>query len=1144
MNLSRLITSACVALAAILGTVPAQGVLLHEDYFEYTLGDLAGQGKWVQAGTQVGSQCLNVVGSPLTYPGYLDAARGNAVNITYSTGTDNNQDRDCAMPFVPQSETFTSGKLYASFLINVSDPSADAVYSLGFAQGIRDTGIIGGKAVTEYGRLFISKGSNDGTCKLGIAMNTSSAVESVDNVPLNTTVLVVIALEFNAGSGGDTAYMWVNPATNLTEEPAEGKLTAASASARVSPTLGLQGFSLRQGTTATKHGSTFLLDALRIATEWTDLFPASTGGETPVAPKIVVKPELINLTPSGSAILQGMTASTTFSVRGSNLTGDITIASNNSALVLDATTVSAADAMSADGARVSVSYTATSPDALAAAITLSSEGATELTVPVVANVQPVTEKNSFAFLNNQSVAYEVYKYTGNLAKVSYVDNVAKQVYIQDLVGGIRIDCQYLESIPLQEGDKVKDMYLMRMEDKATYQPVLPEIGTVTSQGNTLSASETNFSEMKTDIESSLYRLVTVNNITLEPAEGAVWGSSTVAAKDELGAGRVGVFAGSDLADKLVPSSAVAVTGISTSATAPVVKMRRAEDLKAEADEVPHLDIESIASDLDLNQWLAIGRSYTVGTLRVSYAGLTRDADVWVGGTNRGMFSLSTSVIPAGKGTVDIVVTYTPTATGMHKATVSIDATPTELSASRNINVKAYDPANLPTLSVDASALKPFSAKVGETQMQTVSYTVTNGLDMGSIKVEPAGAFILSSASMLKSGTYNLNITYRPQTEGTHTAIVTFSTPMADNVELAISGSTTAGADPEQKQGDELSFGGTAQTLVNTEFTTGAATNTVLSIDGWKNVASIGTRAWWNYTDTESGNQMAKATLYDSKAVEGQPAQMVLLSPRLSYATDVRLLCFNIMGKFLGNNLDARLDVAYVDARQADANPANPIFSVISGLNIPATAEENGTWARYILDTENWQLDDEFYIAFILTGTRGKENAATYFVDDFSWGRQDVPFIRLSHQILEQEAEPNVEHNSEFITVKGFNLNDPIKVSVSGTHGANFTPSVTQLPAEGGQLNLKFLTDTVGEHNAVLTLSSGNSQSHVLLSYKATATSGVENIASATVLTLVDINGNVVLRGSEAQVRSYLSAQPGKVFIVIDADGNATKRVSR
>lgn len=803
MKLSKLIRCWCLAGAIALVPQVSEARLLLEDYFEYTPGDLAGQGGWLKIGTQAGSQLLNVVQSPLTYTGYQYAPRGNAAKITYSTGDDQLQDRDCGIPLVDQADAFKSGKLYASFLINVSDPSTDAVYSVGFTQGIATTGMVAGKAVTEYGKLWVMQGTEEGTCKLGITMTSGTPKSFIDNVSLNETHLVVIGFEFTdapSGQGGDTAALWVDPATDSTEAPTEGRVEDA-ATAQVSRKLGLQGFSLRQGTTGTKHGSTFVLDALRIGTEWADLFPAQGGEEKPVETAIKVNPQAINFTPNGSSILQGMTAESTMTVRGTGLKGDITITSSNPSLRVEPVTVLAADAMSDAGATVTVSYTATTATALSGSLTLSSEGAPEVAVPVSAAVTAVPDKSSFAFLNNQSEVDGIYRYTGSMAKISYVDQKGKAIYIQDPAGAIKIDCQYIDGeLKYSVGDKLKNIYLMRTEETAVYQPVLPEIGTLASSGNTVTPSEATFSEIKADPESYLYRLLTITDVTLSPSTGAVWSQGTVAATDAKGSGRVGVFAGTDLDSQTVPSLAKAITGISTSTGAPVLKMRGSADLTTAESKAPELTIETIPSGEDMSGWLAIGKTYNLGTMRVTYSGLTADAEVYVGGANRGMFSLSTETLPAGSGSVDIAVSYTPTSVGVHKGNVTINATPTELSTSRSITAKAYDPGKLPSVTVSTDGLKGFVAKVGEIQKQTISYTVTNGLDYGSIKVEPAGAFLISSASLLKSGTGNLEISYKPQVAGTHTATITFTSPMAPEITVAVSGTASGETQTETKQG--------------------------------------------------------------------------------------------------------------------------------------------------------------------------------------------------------------------------------------------------------------------------------------------------------------------------------------------------------
>lgn len=541
----------------------------------------------------------------------------------------------------------------------------------------------------------------------------------------------------------------------------------------------------------------------------------------------------------------------------------------------------------------------------------------------------------------------------------------------------------------------------------------------------------------------------------------------------------------------------------------------------------------IPGDISLTQWQAMGGRYNAGTLKIQYTGLTSDAMVWLSGADRAQFSISVESIPAGDGEIDIPIIYAPTKVGTHKATLIIDAMPTYLSASYSITGKAYNPAILPSLTVDTAAVRDFTAKVGETDQQDISYTVANALDFGSVRVEPAGNFILSSASLSKyAGTYKLGVTFRPSEPGEHTAKIYFSTPMGEERIVTVRGTATGTPGQEEKQGDELTFEGPALTYAMEDFYTEGAINKPLSMLYWKNVASIGTRAWWNYADA-TGNRMAKATAYDSKATENTPCQMILLSPQIDYRnTAMKLLCFNIMGDMMSEANNCRLDVGMIDATRLDA-PEGPVAEIIDGLNIPSTSDENGKWVRYVLDTESWSLPDKFYIAFIFSGERGRESVAQYYVDDFSWGREDVPFIRTSHSLLQAETLENTDYTYEPLTIKGFNLDTPIEVSISGTHAANFRSSVTSLPAEGGTFSVTFNSADLGEHNALITLKSGDAQSHVLLSAVNDISNGVASVATSGTCVAYDLYGRRVEASKSAK---------GSILIIRDEQGNVTKHI--
>ena len=290
--------------------------------------------------------------------------------------------------------------------------------------------------------------------------------------------------------------------------------------------------------------------------------------------------------------------------------------------------------------------------------------------------------------------------------------------------------------------------------------------------------------------------------------------------------------------------------------------------------------------------------------------------------------------------------------------------------------------------------------------------------------------------------------------------------------------------------------------------------------------------------------------YDSQATENTEMIAMLLSPRLDFKNaQERLLCFNVMGRMMTEGMNDYLMVAVIDALEADTNPENVTVSGIDGLGLPCTPDENDQWARYVLDADSWNLPDEFYIAFVFQSLRGKESSAQYFIDDFSWGRTDMPFIRSSHQILQMTASTGNVTTSEAISIEGHNLTEPIKLSLGGTHAANFTLSTAELPAEGGQFTLDFASDEVQEHTAIVTLLSGSDARADILVNAATQ-SGIGEISTEATLwgdnvSVYDLEGHTLLTGATtANALKLMKSNRGTLYIVRASDGTAYKYIAK
>lgn len=1135
----------CLAAGCLITAPQANAELLKSENFEYEVGPLNDNPNWIQATAATVTETIDMVAEPLTYPGYQNEAVGLSVHIT-PDGHETTQ----SFALKGADEGVNSGTVYASFLFKLNAAPEQNSWLFSFAGGNKNGYVNNNTNLSQHGRLFVAPGSDATKFKL-LASKNSAVGTSVEIGEFNVgeTYLAIIGYQFVDGRKNDVSSFWINPATDQTVAPAP-MFTQETEAADVSETFGMQGCRIYQYFSSTMTPPDANIDAIRFATDWASLFPA---GDLPP-----VEDATLTLTPDeidfadGFALIQGEVATKTVTVSGANLTAPVILTSSDPSVVVEPAEVSAEEAMAEGGKEVTLTFTAN--EMLAATLTATS-GDLTATTALTAYVEPVTQISSFAQMNLQeNETYTILKYTGKMAKVSFINTITKDVYIQDPTGAIRINYNgYFDESGFQIGDKVTNLILYRVDDAAgpCFTPTFmtTTIGTVTSSGNEITPVEATMAEIAADKDSYLYRLVTVKDVTLDNSSTTAWTTTGVVATQTIDGtttqGRVSAFHATDLIGSEVPGVLASVTAISNSKGAVVLKVRQLADLEQAA---PALEVTS-QTTIDPNEYQVINTPVELGVFNVKATALAAPVSIWIGGKNCDMFSTDLEEIPAGTGVYQVKVTYTPTATGSHEARINFDATPTELSCGYTLRGKAYDPENPPVVTVDSSALTDFVAAVGETQDQTVSYTVANGLDYGTVKVAGTG-FIISSGSMMKEGTYNLKITFRPQTEGEHNASITFSTPMAEDVVINVHGTTSAGPAPEETEGDELVFEGEALATYTTDFTSSSVSNKPLQLDGWKNVAVEGTRAWWSYTFAEDNNQAAKAVAYDSKATEETPMTIMLMSPRLSYTNAAeRLLCFDVMGRMMREGMTDLFTVNIIDATTATAETYD-MFE-ISGLGLPCTPDENDEWAHYVLDAASWDLPAEFYVAFVFQSQRGTSSTTQYFIDNFSWGRTDVPFIRTSDQLLSMAGSVGMTTTSDAVTVEGFNLSQPIALSLSGTDADKFELSATELPADGGEFTLNFTPEEIKDHLAIVTMLSGtDARADIMVTVPASNVSGIVTIdAQATLwgnkVSVYDINGRLLLRDvTPARAIEAMRSTPGTLHIVRAADGTTYKYLAK
>lgn len=1093
-----------LAASATIGSAHAD-VLLTED-FNYPAGALYNQGGWMRFGTKTEAP-LQLSDKALSYEGYAQAS-GKAVTIA---GNNNGYDESLyrTLAGVDGNVGYSDGAVYFSLLLKAEEVSKN-LYFYSLLGGVATAPADGKSGGSDIVRVFVAPGDNVGMFKIGMSKNAAAPAFKTQDIELNKTYLIVGKYEFVDGATNDIFSMWVNPTTAEESVPD----MVQSDKADVNQTRGFVAVELRQASSSVNVAPKLLVDQLRVATTWAELFGGEGGGEEPEQPE---QPGDAAITVSAPGIdfeytIQGAPVEKTLTVSGTGLTGDITASVSSSDFKLSTNTIAKADAEA--GATITVTYTAAKAGAATGTVTFKTAGAEDVVVSLKGEAQKVTTlAMSTAIINQTADDGELYRYTQK-ATVTYVDAAKSRVYAQDIVGGLCIDFSYMDGVPLAVGDVFNSVLCYITKEQGV--PYLLAIDNVAKTGSgTKSPTEVSAASLLQDPESYIHRLVTLTDDVLFEGvnEGDTFKASAVRGTSGEKAVTVLPFAGSDIIGTAIPQRA-AVTGISRSLSIASLSPRGAADVVSKdetAEEAFEVTYENILADKPGE----VGVAKDFARCIVNATALTAPVEVYLTGANRAMFDIDVTEIPAGTGTTVVTISYKPTAIGKHTGRINFESAANPLlNTGNNFTAIAIDHATPPVVSVDAEGLTAFAAALGQTQEQAIVVTTANLPDYGTARiVEPSGAFRISSTSLLRDGANRITITFAPRTEGTFTDVIEFTAPYGNTERITVSG-TSGGDIPVVSEGDTPFVLDTTdpRTYLVEDFETETANNKPLHIDGWKNFALEGTRAWWSYATDEGTNKAAKVTAYDLTVApdKGTPCLMTLVSPALDFKnTEHRLLTFRIMGQYMYDGMSDALNVLYV------TYDGTQMYGEVL-VSAPAASDYNDEWQEYVVDLEGLDLEDVFFVGFNFDSTRGRDNSTVYYVDDVTWGRDDVLFIRPSQTLHEYTVKTGVPVTNTY-SVTGLNLTAPIKLHMVGSHAANFTLSTEELPAEGGSFDVTFNTDADGLHTGFVEMKSeGAPVSYIDIYATADADySGVGSVAAASGLKLELAGRILTARGADA-----------------------------
>lgn len=470
----------------------------------------------------------------------------------------------------------------------------------------------------------------------------------------------------------------------------------------------------------------------------------------------------------------------------------------------------------------------------------------------------------------------------------------------------------------------------------------------------------------------------------------------------------------------------------------------------------------------------IGDSALVANFTIRQGNLSSPVLLSITGTDANMFSIEKQQAIAAE--ENIKVWYKPTAVGNHTAYLLTD-NGEALGDSKIIRLRGTgsDPTQKPEIHIQPTSLPPFTSIVGISQTDSIEVSSTNCIEDITVTLlndNTPSAFVISSTLIPKNMTGKTYITFRPTKAGNYSASIYWSTKNGQTQQLRVSGVATASGTETPDWATTFDWDVSQPTALLQENFDSVNHNSTLLIKDWQNVVIEGERPWWGYEikDAVSGNtteRCAKATAYIYQEADSVPYEMWLVTPALDYANAAnQVFTFRVRGDYMSKSQSATLGLYYVDA-----SDSADIYMQDLQIEMPSTEDQAGDWLDFQVNLSGQPLiPDVFFMAFRFRGNSGQTGAATYLIDDVSWGRTDLPVIYTDSNQVVATTLPNTQIALP-ITIIGNNLTENISISVEGNNRSKFQVAPTTLPADGGVIAVGFKSETEGVHEAYLRIRS-------------------------------------------------------------------------
>lgn len=466
------------------------------------------------------------------------------------------------------------------------------------------------------------------------------------------------------------------------------------------------------------------------------------------------------------------------------------------------------------------------------------------------------------------------------------------------------------------------------------------------------------------------------------------------------------------------------------------------------------------------------------TVHIRQGNITGVTTFELSGYNADQFQISASQMSSDQSELDLIITYAPTSAGTHSAILNIDnLNHTTLFQHISLSGTCSDPSATPVIALNPSTLPDFEVLEGKQQKMTFTVSSLNCTDYVYASVEhvQGAAFTIDGSMYSKNSTATVTVTFAPQTAGTYQSTVTFSSTGAENVTITLNGTGIAKT-PEtiDWQTDFVWDDTNPLKLLNEPFDDIQHGETFVKA-GWQNVAAVDQRPWQGVDASTmqsitGDGKFVRASAYQYGQDSTANWETWLVTPALDYKNAAsKIFAFSVMGMYMPEDGSSTLfEVYYIDATGATVYKQN----LTASFDIPTTSDDNESWKTFYLDLEPYAetMADVFYMAFHYVGPNGNQGIVSYYVDDVSWGRTDLPNIYVTPSVVTDTTIVNVKKDIATISISSSNVEGAISLSLAGSNYNRFSLSATSLPAAGGEVTVSFEGQEAGVHEAYIVVS--------------------------------------------------------------------------